>query len=51
MIISPKILVMLVFDLIIQPKTNGILSAIENAAIFLFAVTPLRFPEDYSPDY
>ena len=30
-------------------KTNGIFSAIENAVIFLFAVTPLSSPELINP--
>ena len=41
---------MLVFDLITQPSTNGILSAIEKAAIFLFNVTPLIFHEFIIPE-
>ena len=49
-IIRPRILVILAFDLRIQPSTNGILSAIEKTAMFLFAVTPLRLPEFITPE-
>ena len=43
-------LILIDFSEAIRYKTKGILSAKENAAIFLLAVTPFKSPETISPE-
>ena len=49
-ITNPTILILKLLVFKIKFRTKGIFSAIENAAIFLLAVTPSKFPELIIPD-
>ena len=48
-IINPNTFVLFRVDLEVKNNTKGILRAIENAAIFLLAVTPIKFPDIILP--